>query len=175
MEMLQSLLITVVAFLLVLGIVVTVHEFGHFLAAKAFGTKIDRFSIGFGNAIASWRDKSGVDWRIGWLPIGGYVRFAGDENAASIPDAEDLAAMRQDLIDQGRGPEIDQYFHFKPIYQRAIIAAAGPAANFLLAIGIFAIFLSVFGEQVVSARIDRVEPGSPAAAQGRQPQGRSVR
>ena len=128
MEMIQGFLIAAVAFLLVLGIVVTVHELGHFLAAKAFGTKIDRFSIGFGQAIASWRDKSGVDWRIGWLPIGGYVRFAGDDNAASIPDAEDLATMRRDLIDQGRGAEIDRYFHFKPVYQRAIIAAAGPAA-----------------------------------------------
>lgn len=166
MEMIQEFLIAAVAFLLVLGIVVTVHELGHFLAAKAFGTKIDRFSIGFGQAIASWRDKSGVDWRIGWLPIGGYVRFAGDDNAASIPDAEDLATMRRDLIDQGRGAEIERYFHFKPVYQRAIIAAAGPAANFLLAIAIFAVFLSTLGEWVVPARIAQVEAGSPAAAAG---------
>ena len=169
MEMIQGFLIAAVAFLLVLGIVVTVHELGHFLAAKAFGTKIDRFSIGFGQAIASWRDKSGVDWRIGWLPIGGYVRFAGDDNAASIPDAEDLATMRRDLIDQGRGAEIDRYFHFKPVYQRAIIAAAGPAANFLLAIAIFAVFLSTLGEWVVPARIAQVEAGSPAAAAGLRP------
>ncbi|MFN9849880.1 MAG: RIP metalloprotease RseP [Alphaproteobacteria bacterium] len=169
MEMIQEFLIAAVAFLLVLGIVVTVHELGHFLAAKAFGTKIDRFSIGFGQAIASWRDKSGVDWRIGWLPIGGYVRFAGDDNAASIPDAEDLATMRRDLIDQGRGAEIERYFHFKPVYQRAIIAAAGPAANFLLAIAIFAVFLSTLGEWVVPARIAQVEAGSPAAAAGLRP------
>ena len=71
MQFIQTVLLSVVPFLLVLGIVVTVHELGHFLAAKAFGTKIDRFSIGFGSAIASWTDKSGVDWRIGWLPVGG--------------------------------------------------------------------------------------------------------
>ncbi len=77
-------------FLVVVGVVVTVHEFGHFLAAKALGTKIDQFSIGFGKAIAHRTDKSGVEWRLGWLPIGGFVRFAGDENAASVPDQNDL-------------------------------------------------------------------------------------
>ncbi len=169
MQIIQTIFLSIVPFLLVLGIVVTIHELGHFLAAKAFGTRIDRFSIGFGSAIASWHDRSGVNWRIGWLPIGGYVRFAGDDNAASIPDANDLAAMRQSLIDQGRGAEIDSYFHFKPIYQRAIIAAAGPLANFLLAIGIFAVLLSALGELAVPARIAAVSPGSPAMAAGFQP------
>ena len=169
MQFIQTVLLSVVPFLLVLGIVVTVHELGHFLAAKAFGTKIDRFSIGFGSAIASWTDKSGVDWRIGWLPVGGYVRFAGDDNAASIPDVEDLAGMRRELVSQGRGEEIERYFHFKPIYQRAIIAAAGPIANFLLAITIFAVLLSALGEWVVPARIATVVPNSAAMAAGFQP------
>ena len=169
MQFIQDLLVSTIPFLLVLGVVVTVHELGHFLAAKAFGTKIDRFSIGFGGAIASWRDKSGVDWRIGWLPIGGYVRFAGDDNAASIPDADDLVAMRRDLAAQGRADEIDRYFHFKPIWQRAIIAAAGPFANFALAIAIFAVLLSAMGEWVVPPRIAIVEAGSPAAAAGFRP------
>src|SRR5688500_19511961 len=102
MQFLLSAALWIVPFLLVLGVVVTVHELGHFLAAKALGTKVDRFSIGFGRAIAQWTDKAGVEWRIGWAPIGGYVRFAGDDNAASIPDAEDLKTMRQDLIAQGR-------------------------------------------------------------------------
>jgi len=169
MQAILTFFLWVVPFLLVLGIVVTVHELGHFLAAKMFGTKIDRFSIGFGGAIASWTDRSGVDWRIGWLPVGGYVRFAGDENAASIPDSEGLAQMRRDLIAQGRGDEIDRYFHFKPIYQRAIIAAAGPIANFVLAIAIFAVLLSALGEWVVPARIASVVPNSPAMAAGFQP------
>ena len=119
MQILQTILLYIVPFVLVLGIVVTVHELGHYLAAKWLGTKIDRFSIGFGHAIAKWTDKHGVEWRIGWAPIGGYVRFAGDDNAASIPDAEDLKTMRQDLVAQGRGGEISRYFHFKPIWQRA--------------------------------------------------------
>ena len=87
MQFLQNVFLFVIPFLLVLGVVVTVHELGHFLAAKALGTKIDRFSIGFGRSVAGWTDKDGVEWRLGWLPIGGYVRFAGDDNAASIPDA----------------------------------------------------------------------------------------
>jgi regulator of sigma E protease len=169
LSFLQNALLYVIPFLLVLGVVVTVHELGHFLAAKALGTKIDRFSIGFGRAIASWRDKDGVEWRIAWLPIGGYVRFAGDENAASIPDAEDLAEMRRDLVAQGRGPEISRYFHFKPIWQRATIVAAGPIANFLLAIAIFAALLMSFGEWVLPARIAVVEPNTPAASAGFRP------
>jgi regulator of sigma E protease len=166
MPILPMLAFYTVPFLLVLGVVVTIHELGHFLMARALGTKIDRFSIGFGSPIAHWTDKQGVDWRIGWLPIGGYVRFAGDENAASIPDADDLAAMRRDLIEQGRGAEIDRYFHFKPIWQRALIVAAGPVANFLLAIAIFAAMLLVLGEQLGSTRIDSVEKGSPAEQAG---------
>jgi len=166
MQFLQNVFLAVIPFLLVLGVVVTVHELGHFLAAKALGTKIDRFSIGFGRAIAGWTDKDGVQWRLGWLPIGGYVRFAGDENAASIPDAHDLAVMRKDLVDRGRGAEIPRYFHFKPIWQRAIIVAAGPIANFLLAIAIFAVLLMSLGEWVVPARIAVVEPGTAAAAAG---------
>jgi len=169
MQFLQNVFLAVIPFLLVLGVVVTVHELGHFLAAKALGTKVDRFSIGFGRAIAQWTDKAGVEWRIGWAPIGGYVRFAGDDNAASIPDAEDLKTMRQDLIAQGRAGEIDRYFHFKPIWQRAVIVAAGPIANFLLAITIFATLLMAFGEWVVPARIAIVEPNTAAAAAGFKP------
>jgi len=166
MDFLKTVFLTVIPFLMVLGLVVTVHELGHFLAAKAVGTKIDRFSIGFGRAIASWRDKSGVEWRLGWLPIGGYVRFAGDENAASIPDAEDLASMRRDLISQGRSAEIGRYFHFKPIWQRAFIVAAGPFANFALAIAIFASLLMIMGEMVLPFRVAAVTPGSAAEAAG---------
>jgi len=174
MQLLQTLFLAVIPFLLVLGLVVTVHELGHFLAAKALGTKIDRFSIGFGRAITSWIDKSGVEWRLGWLPIGGYVRFAGDENAASIPDAEDLAAMRRDLVAQGRADEIGRYFHFKPIWQRAIIVAAGPFANFALAITIFATLLMSMGELTLPFRVAEVSPGSAAAAAGFQVNDRIV-
>ena len=169
MQLLQALLLSAVSFLLVLGIVVTIHELGHFLAAKALGTKIDRFAIGFGRPLASWIDKAGVEWRIGWAPIGGYVRFAGDENAASIPDAEDLASLKRQLVSEGRADEIDRYFHFKPIWQRVIIVAAGPIANFVLAIAIFAGLFMSLGDMVLPFRVAAVTPDSPAAAAGFKP------
>ena len=174
MQLLQTILLAAVPFILVLGVVVTIHELGHFLAAKALGTKIDRFAIGFGRPLASWTDKSGVEWRIGWAPIGGYVRFAGDENAASIPDAEDLAALKRQLMSEGRGAEVDRYFHFKPIWQRVIIVAAGPVANFVLAIAIFAGLFMSLGDMVLPFRVAAVTPDSPAAAAGFKPGDRVV-
>ena len=166
---LPNLLFYVIPFVLVVGVVITVHEFGHFLAAKALGTKIDQFSIGFGRPLAHWRDKSGVEWRLGWLPIGGFVRFAGDDNAASVPDQDDLQAMRRDLVAREGEAALGSYYHFKPIWQRAIISAAGPVSNFLLSIAIFAAMLMTIGETIVPARIERVTPGGPAARAGFQP------
>jgi regulator of sigma E protease len=148
--------------------VVTVHEFGHFLAAKALGTKIDQFSIGFGKAFAHWTDKSGVEWRLGWLPIGGFVRFAGDENAASVPDQNDLQAMRADLVAREGEAALGRYYHFKPLWQRAVISAAGPAANFLLSIAVFAAMLMALGEPIAAARVGVVYPNTPAANAGLQ-------
>ncbi|HEX3700711.1 MAG TPA: RIP metalloprotease RseP [Phenylobacterium sp.] len=159
-------LIYVVPYIVVLGVVVTVHELGHFLAAKWLGTAIDRFSIGFGRAIVSWRDRSGVEWRIGWLPFGGYVRFAGDENVASLPDAAELEDLRRQIA-ESEGPEaVGRYFHFKPAWQRAIIVVAGPAANFVLAIALFAGLLMAFGHEVLPARVASVQAGSAAQAAG---------
>lgn len=163
---LPNLLFYVLPFVVVVGVVITVHEFGHFLAGKALGTKIDQFSIGFGRALAHWTDKSGVEWRIGWLPIGGYVRFAGDDNAASVPDQTDLEAMRRDLVAREGEAALGRYYHFKPIWQRAVISAAGPVANFLLSIAIFAALLMALGEPISPARVDRVVPGGPAARAG---------
>ncbi|MDB5450062.1 MAG: rane-associated zinc metalloprotease [Phenylobacterium sp.] len=165
---LQSLLFALVPIAIVLGVVVTVHELGHFLAAKALGTKIDQFSIGFGPAIAKWTDKSGVQWRIGCLPLGGYVRFAGDENAASVPDQDNLEALRRDLIEREGEGALNRYYHFKPLWHRAVITAAGPAANFLLAIAIFAALLMALGETISPARVDGVKAGSPAERAGFQ-------
>jgi regulator of sigma E protease len=164
--MLQSTALYIIPFLLILGIVVTVHELGHFLAAKALGTKIDQFSIGFGKPVAQWTDKSGVEWRIGWAPIGGFVRFAGDENAASVPDQNDLEAMRRDLVRREGEAALGRYFHFKPIWQRAVITAAGPIANFVLSIAIFGALLMALGEPIAPARIEMVVPGGPAERAG---------
>jgi regulator of sigma E protease len=156
-------------FLIVLTVVVTVHELGHFLSARAFGVAVDRFSIGFGRPLAVWRDGSGVEWRLGWIPFGGYVRFAGDENEASVPDQDHLAAMRRRVIEREGPAGLNRYYHFKPLWQRAVVAAAGPFANFVLAIALFASLLLAFGEQVLPARVASVTPGSPAAEAGFRP------
>ena len=162
----QGLLVSVSSTLLVLTLIVTIHELGHFLVAKWCGVAIDRFSIGFGKALVSWRDRSGVEWRIGWIPLGGYVQFAGDENAASVPDHEDLESLRRTIVTREGEASVSRYFHFKPLWQRALVVAAGPVANFLLAIAIFAVLLATFGQYEISTKIARVNPGAPAAAAG---------
>jgi regulator of sigma E protease len=166
MDVLTWILTNTIPFLLVLTLVVTVHELGHFLTARAFGTRIDSFSIGFGKSIARFTDKGGVEWRVGWLPLGGYVKFSGDENAASVPDADSLEAMRRGIVER-EGPGAERhYFHFKPIWQRALIVAAGPLANFALAIVLFTFLLSAVGHSVVPPRVGIVDAGSPAERAG---------
>lgn len=164
-----DLLMGLVAFVFVLSIVVTVHELGHFLAARACGVAIDCFSIGFGPKIVSWRDKTGVEWRIAWIPLGGYVRFSGDDNAASVPDGSDLAILKREIAAREGEAAVSRYYHFKPVWQRAFIAVAGPMANFLLAIAVFAVFMATLGEYRHPATVDRVPAGGPAAAAGFQP------
>ena len=167
-------LLYIVPFLLVLTFIVTIHELGHFLVARAFGVKVDRFSIGFGKTIAARTDKHGTEWRLAWLPLGGYVKFSGDLDASSVPDQAGLAELKQRVIaEKGAGAERD-YFHFKPIWQRALIVAAGPAANFLLATVLFTILFSVIGEQIAAPRVAAVVPGSPAAEAGFLPRDRIV-
>lgn len=162
-------LLYIVPFLLVLTFIVTIHELGHFLVARAFGVKIDRFSIGFGKTIISRVDRRGTEWRLAWLPLGGYVKFSGDLDASSVPDEAGLAELRQRVIaESGPGAERD-YFHFKPIWQRALIVAAGPAANFVLAMALFTVLFSVVGERIVAPRVLNVVEGTPAAAAGFQP------
>jgi regulator of sigma E protease len=156
----------VVPFLVMITLIVTIHELGHFLTARAFGVAVDRFSIGFGRAIFSLRDKWGVEWRVAWLPLGGYVKFAGDENAASVPDSEDLDDLRKRIaLSEGVGAE-KRYFYFKPLWQRALVVVAGPAANFVLAIALFALLFGTLGEQVTQGPIAQVLPGSAAARAG---------
>jgi regulator of sigma E protease len=164
MAFLQDVTVYVLPFLLVITVIVTIHELGHFVTARVFGVAIDRFSIGFGRGLVSWKDRAGVEWRIGWLPFGGYVRFAGDENAASVPDKTDLATMRAAIIErEGVGAE-RRYLHFKPLWQRALIVVAGPAANFLLAAALFAVGFAVFGQPVSTTRVEVVPAGAAASA-----------
>ncbi len=163
---LGQVLVYSVPFLLVLTFIVTIHELGHFLVARAFGVKVDRFSIGFGKTVVARTDKQGTEWRLAWLPLGGYVKFSGDLDASSVPDQAGLAELKQRVIaENGPGAERD-YFHFKPIWQRALITVAGPAANFLLALVLFTILFSVIGERIAAPRVAAVSPGSPAAKAG---------
>ncbi|MFA7262726.1 MAG: RIP metalloprotease [Caulobacter sp.] len=159
----------ILPFLFVLTLVVTIHELGHYWAARAFGTVIESFSIGFGQAIFKWRDKRDVEWRIGWIPLGGYVRFAGDDNAASIPDQEDLAEMKARILAHNAPSALRKFFHFKPVWQRAIITVAGPTANFVLAILLFALLLGAFGQVQSTPRVSEVTPGSAAEKAGFRP------
>src|SRR5690606_32360660 len=122
----------------------------------------------FGKTIVSRIDRRGTEWRLAWLPLGGYVKFSGDLDASSVPDEAGLAELRQRVIaENGPGAERD-YFHFKPIWQRALIVAAGPAANFALAMVLFTLLFTAVGEQVLAPRVAQVQPGSPAAAAGFQ-------
>jgi len=166
LSFLGQILIYIVPFLLVLTAIVTIHELGHFLIARAFGVKVDRFAIGFGKAIFSRTDRHGIEWRLGWIPAGGYVKFSGDMDASSVPDKRGLDALKTDIqLREGVGAERD-YFHFKPVWQRMLIVAGGPAANFLLAIVIFTLLFSFLGVDVRPAQVAAVAPGSPAAAAG---------
>jgi regulator of sigma E protease len=155
-------------FLAVLTLVITVHELGHLLVARWCGVACDRFSIGFGRALASWRDKSGMEWRIGWIPFGGYVKFSGDEDVASVPDADDLAELKHEVLAKEGPKGLRRYFHFKPLWQRALVVAAGPVANFILAVVIFAVLALVMGDVKIKPRVGEVSPASPAAAAGFQ-------
>jgi regulator of sigma E protease len=168
LNVLGQALIYVVPFLLVLTVIVTIHELGHFWVARAFGVKVDRFAIGFGKAIFSRTDKHGIEWRVGWMPLGGYVKFSGDMDASSVPDSRGLDALKSEIIARdGVGAERD-YFHFKPVWQRMLIVAAGPVANFILAIFIFTLLFSAIGDRLRPAMVAEVAAGSPAAAAGFQ-------
>jgi len=166
LDALTTALTYIVPFLLVLTLIVTIHELGHFWVARAFGVKVERFAIGFGRAIFSRTDRHGIEWRLGWMPLGGYVKFAGDMDASSVPDSRGLDALRSEInAREGAGAERD-YFHFKPVWQRMLIVAAGPFANFVLAITIFAVLFSIVGVELRPARVAQVTPGSPAAEAG---------
>lgn len=147
-----------VPFLLVLGVVVIVHELGHFLAARALGITVETFSVGFGPEIAGFHDRHGTRWRIAWIPLGGYVKFKGDESVASLPSAEDLDKLTPS---QRQGN-----FHTAALWRRALIVLAGPAANFLLSLAIFTGMVLWTGIVFQQAEIICVEPGTPAAKAG---------
>ena len=145
----------VIAFLCAIGPLVFLHELGHYLAGRAFGVGAESFSIGFGPELFGWTDKGGTRWKIGLLPLGGYVRFVGDADATSRPGSAPLSAEQQ-----------SRSFHLRPVWQRFLIVLAGPMANFLVAILIFAGFFLTFGMPHSAPVIGHVMPGSVAASAG---------
>jgi regulator of sigma E protease len=148
----------IIPFIFVLGIVVFVHEFGHFIVGRWCGVGVWTFSLGFGPELFGFNDRKGTRWRIAAVPLGGYVKFYGDQNAAGLPDEVALAKMSPEMRRQSLPTQ--------PIWARALIVAAGPAANFILAIAIFSATAYFYGKQTLTPRIERVEPASAAAASG---------
>lgn len=158
-------LYTVGVFAVVIGVLVFVHEFGHYGMARLFRIKVDTFAVGFGKEVLGWTDRNGTRWKLGWVPLGGYAKFAGDMNAASQPDPE-LAALPE--------AEKAELFQFRPIWQRALVVAAGPMINFAFAILIFAGFFMTFGQQVTAPVIGALVDDMPAASAGLQPGDRII-
>ena len=156
-----SLLGYLIPFLIVLTVVVFIHELGHFLIGRWCGVGVNAFSIGFGPELVGFTDRHGTRWKLSAIPLGGYVKFAGDANGASVPDAASLSQMSP--------AERAVSFHHKTVLQRAAIVAAGPIANFLLAIAIFAGITYVNGRQILAPRVDVVQAGSAAERAGFKP------
>jgi regulator of sigma E protease len=148
---------TILAFVLVLSVLVFIHELGHYIAARWRGVHVERFSVGFGRAIANWQDRQGTEWRIGWLPLGGYVKLHGQETPEDAPP-EVRAGWRP-----------GQTFHDKPVSDRAIVVAAGPAANFALAALLFAGIYGIYGMPRSTTAIGTVAESSAAARAGLLP------
>jgi len=148
-------------FLFVLTIVVFFHELGHFLVARWCGVRVLVFSVGFGTELIGFTDRYGTRWKISAIPLGGYVKFFGDDNAASVPDTEAIATMTE--------TERRDSFFYKSIGARSAIVAAGPIANFILAVIIFAGIFMFYGKPSSSARVDQVQPGSAAEVAGFKP------
>jgi regulator of sigma E protease len=151
---------TILAFLLAIGPLIFVHEMGHYWVGRWFGVKAEVFSIGFGKELFGWTDRRGTRWKVAVLPLGGYVRFAGDMNPASQPSDEWLMMPAE---------ERQRTFQAKALWQRFLIVAAGPVTNFLFAILILAGFFMLAGEPYSPPVVTLVERGSAAEQAGIQP------
>ncbi len=146
------------SFALILSIIVFVHEFGHFIAARLCGVKVEVFSIGFGRELLGRTDKHGTRWKLALWPLGGYVKMYGDSTAASTPDTAALDTMS--------AAEKRISFHHRPLWAKAIIVAAGPIANFILAIAVFTYFIFTVGLNSTEPVVGSIMPKTPAAAAG---------
>ncbi|MDM9643990.1 MULTISPECIES: RIP metalloprotease RseP [unclassified Rhizobium] len=148
----------IVPFVLVLSLLVFVHEMGHYLVGRWSGIRILAFSVGFGPELLGFTDKHGTRWKLSLIPLGGYVRFFGDEDASSKPDEGKLAQMSDE--------ERARSFAGAKLWKRAATVAAGPIANFILAIAIFTVLFSIYGRSVADPVVAEVKPGSVAATAG---------
>ena len=152
-----SVLMMIGAFLLVLGPLVVLHELGHYLVGRLFGVRAEAFAVGFGKELAGWTDKRGTRWKLCALPLGGYVQFAGDMNAASVPDPALADASREEL----RGT-----FQGAKLWQRSLIVLAGPLMNLFVAVAIFAAFNMAYGVPTASPEVGGFSDNSPAKVAG---------
>ena len=148
-----------IPFVILILVVVFIHEYGHYYFAKRYGVGVTDFSIGFGREIFGWNDKSGTRWKICWIPLGGYVKFFGDRNVFS-------QAEQQEVIEKYSEEDRKKLFILKPLYQRSLIVAAGPLANFLLAIVIFIMINMFVGKDMTPAVVEEVQKDSPAFIAG---------
>jgi regulator of sigma E protease len=144
------------AFVCALGPLVFFHELGHYLVGRMFGIPAETFSIGFGHELIGWTDRQKTRWKVAWIPLGGYVKFVGDMTPAGNP--ADLEQIPPELRDRA--------FQLRPVWQRFLVVLAGPAANFLMAIAIFAVLFAIVGKPQTPNVIEVVQPGSPAAQAG---------
>ena len=157
----------IIPFLILITIVVFIHEYGHYYFAKRYGVGVTDFSIGFGNEIFGWYDKSGTRWKVCWIPLGGYVKFFGDRNVFSQTE-------QQNVLDKYNEEERNKLFILKPLYQRSLIVAAGPLANFVLAVIIFSTINMFIGKDLTPAVINEVQINSPAYEAGIQKNDRII-
>ncbi len=157
---------TLIPFLFVLTIVVFVHEMGHYLVGRWCGIGVKAFSIGFGPEIVGFNDCRGTRWKLSAIPLGGYVKFVGDMNAMSTPDAAEIEQLSQE--------ERKIAFHTQPVWKRAATVVAGPLFNFLLTIVVFAALFGIYGKVIMQPVVAEVRPDSPAAIAGFLPGDRFV-
>ena len=166
LSFLFAALVFITSFIVILSFLVFFHELGHYSVARFFGVAVERFSIGFGKPIVKWKAKSGTEWVISRIPLGGYVKFLGDAGAASNPDIERLEEIKTELAADGNADRLQDCFHFKPLWQRALVVLAGPIANFILAIFIFSMLAMTLTEYETDSVVLSVSPGLAAEAAG---------
>jgi len=163
----ESLLVgTIIPFLFVLTVVVFVHEMGHYLVGRWCGIGASAFSVGFGPELIGFTDRHGTRWKLSAIPLGGYVKFLGDESATSSPVGVDNSALSAE--------EQSKAFHTQPVWKRAATVFAGPAFNIILTVAIFSVFFGLYGRQIADPLVAGVQPNTPAAEAGFEPGDRFI-